>query len=121
MTMPRALALAALPLAAQAADCAFDAECVEDEPCAETAYAARIVGPGAGMTGPATLVDDAGSVALEAAGPGVWVGGDGRGAYAGRFGAMMLTTGEDGTARLTVHFTEGPMAITYLGTCEVPS
>jgi hypothetical protein len=73
------------------------------------------------MTGPATLVDDAGSVALEASGPGVWVGGAGRGAYAGPFGAMILTMTAEGPARLTVHFTEGPMAITYLGTCEAPS
>ena len=113
--MRAALIAMTLPAAALAETvCVFDAECVEAEPCAGADYAVRIAADG-------TLRDDAGSVATEALSGAARVGGRGEGAYAGAFGAMIITRSEDGAARLTVHFEEGPMAITYHGTCEAAS
>ena len=123
--MLRLLLIASLPSPGLAATtiCRFETECVEAEACAATDYAARIVRPGERTSGAGTFSDDAGTVVLtKLPGPDAathFSAGNGEGAYEGAFGMMFLTTGEDGTARLTVHFEEGPMAITYLGTCGV--
>lgn len=120
----RLILLAALPVPAPAATtlCRFETECVEAEPCAGTDDAARIVRPGDRTTGAGMFGDDAGSVVPgELPGPDAAThsAGRGEGAYEGGSRMLFPTTTQDGPARLTVHFTEGPMAITHIGSCEV--
>jgi len=111
------LPLALLPGPAAATEalslCRFGTECVEAEPCADTAYTLRVV-PGDGdMT--ATLEDQSGSVPAS-----LGVTPDGATWALARGGGVLrlLSVAPDGAARYTLHFTAAPMVLSYLGRCE---
>ncbi|TCO69747.1 hypothetical protein [Rhodovulum euryhalinum] len=98
--------------------CAFVRECHETEPCAEADFAlevtGRVGGLGAGVVlARATLSSVAGDIdAFGTLGNGTLFlqGGNGGGR------AYLVVT--DGAARYTRHMAQGPVSVTYHGTCE---
>lgn len=104
------------PGAAQAASqCTFTMECYESEACQPTTFALEFR---AGTGGPneLELVTDTETI-------GVTAGGTGKVAHLAGMtetGFHVLTlTSATGSARYTNHISDGPLTVTYLGTCEV--
>lgn len=100
--------------------CTFVAECYESEACSETAYSLALNARMGGLTADELVVE---AIMSDDAGDTSFLGlGDSRGMLLSSVGdadAMRLfTLAADGNSRLTQHFKAGPMAITYLGTCE---
>lgn len=98
--------------------CVFETECFEAEGCSEGAFSARLNGQAGGLTPEALAVvsqfsSDAGDVELlgTQAGPVLSLSGGG-------IAARHFLTVSDGAARYTVHYSAGPMVISYLGRCE---
>ena len=108
----RHLALTALllptPLLAEGFDCSFNTECFEAEACAEANFTASVDVESEKITtefGDLTIVavkQETRTMTLFATGA----------------GAEYLLSVTPQAARLTTHANEGPMVISYLGTCE---
>lgn len=114
-----ACALMAGPLAAQTEAlraCDFTFECFEAEACTETEYTPSLTGEIGtdGMLVEAEFESPSETVAL------LGVASDGAlSLVGGSFSARhLLTITADGAARYTVHYADGPMVISYLGTCR---
>jgi len=99
--------------------CNFEIECFETENCVETGFSTQLTGVSGGMAADnmivdATLQSDAASTPM--------LGLQSAGSYAlsgGTFDARhFLTIAATGGARYGVHLADGPIAITYHGTCE---
>ncbi|QDY69068.1 hypothetical protein [Qingshengfaniella alkalisoli] len=93
--------------------CSFETECFEDEDCAESTFSLSLTGE-VGITDAQLLSDSetiTGSLAATPAGGLAFLGITGPAVH-------LLSKGEDFTARYTVHLTNGPMVISYLGRCE---
>ncbi|WP_375173046.1 hypothetical protein [Pseudooceanicola sp.] len=105
-----AVVLSALPGLAQASDysCNFKTECYESEACAESNFTVAVRG------GEDKFVTDFGTFPILAKRDTesiltVFVRTD---------GAVYLLSAGPRAARLTVHITDGPQSLTYLGLCE---
>ena len=99
--------------AAYAVECSFTTECFDAEECTETDYS-LVIGH-----------DDYGIPILETISETLRVtaiAGDGENhstvTATGEGAIHLLTRATGGDARYTVHLTEGPMTISYLGTCK---
>lgn len=99
--------------------CRFEAECFETESCAMTTFAPALDGMAGGVDAASVMVakvvmsSDAGDVDLLGVrdGAALWLsGGDADARH-------MVTIGADGAARYTVHYSQGPMMISYAGQC----
>jgi hypothetical protein len=99
--------------AGAAFDCRFDHRCVEDAPCTAADLALSVsgeAGPGAARlaTGegarPATLSVTPGGATFVLA--------------LGEDAIRLLSLGAGGTARYTLHISDGPRVVTYLGRCR---
>ncbi|GAA4229888.1 hypothetical protein GGQ68_001624 [Sagittula marina] len=99
-------------------DCDFVTECYEAEPCQDTRFSVTLEGQASGFEDVNLLVEvrmrsDAADVPL--------MGNRSNGALALAGGIdgvrHMVTTNADGTARYTVHDADGPMMVSYLGSC----
>ncbi len=102
-----------------ALSCAFVSECFEAESCADTTFSVALNGRAVGVkaidmpvefemisdTGTTTLIGVRSSAAYSLSG----------GAFQARH---LMTIAEGGAARYTLHYADGPMAISYLGACE---
>ncbi|MEM8577794.1 MAG: hypothetical protein AAGF60_08080 [Pseudomonadota bacterium] len=99
--------------------CVFATECVEAEGCTETEFEPRLAGRMGGMT-PDEMIVEAGFESPAETVRLLGVLSNGALSLAGgTFQARhLLTVSDTGAARYTVHYAEGPMAISYLGTCE---
>lgn len=100
-------------------ECRFATECREDEPCAENGYGVTLNGDAGGLDEGAMVV----SVVMSSeTGDTEIVGVRDAGAMSlsgGSFDARhLLTVAPDGTARYTVHYSDGPQVVSYLGRCE---
>ena len=105
-----------LPLSAEAGNrCTFQMACIEDKPCAPTAFAVSLR---AGTGGPDDIELHTGDEIV-----GVAVGGNSSVAHIAGMsptGFHVLTLeAATGKARYTWHVDEGLRAVTYHGTCEV--
>jgi hypothetical protein len=98
--------------------CTFEKECLEDEVCNDTTFAPVLKARAGGLTETdmvveAELVSEAGDATL--------LGVRSNGAMSlsgGTFEARhLLTIAANGTARYTLHLSDGPMVISYLGSC----
>ena len=115
------LALPSIPLAllpvtgaaALQATCHFTTECHDAEPCAATDFDLSIADGADEMTVTLATVSGTGTGALTLA-------PNGATQILGRSGGtlQLLTIGTDGAARLSLHLADGPVALSYLGTCE---
>ncbi|MGH1577137.1 hypothetical protein [Planktotalea sp.] len=100
-------------------ECRFTTECYEAEPCADTEFTPSLEARAGGLTEDDTvveakLVSDAGDAVLL----GVRSGGT-LSLSGGTFEArQLLTIAKDGAARYSLHYADGPMAISYLGVCK---
>lgn len=110
MRMLLASLLLALPSIAYSADysCNFNTECYESEACAESDFSVEV------RNGEDKFVTDFGTFPILAKRESdtiltVFVHTD---------GAVYLLSAGPRTARLTVHITDGPQSLTYLGLCE---
>lgn len=103
----------ALPAAAIDAACHFTVECFEDEPCDEADFilrirsglepmSVRLGGPVDDITGELSVAQS-GATLILARSPS---------------SLQILTIGPDDTARYTLHLTDGPAMVSYIGTCE---
>jgi len=98
--------------------CVFVTECFEGEPCAETSFSAQLNVVAGGLTETdmvvqSDLVSDAGDATMLGVRSGTAMSLAG-----GGFDARhLLTIAQDGAARYTVHYADGPMFINYLGAC----
>ena len=102
-----------------ALSCRFGIECLEAEGCVAGGLSATLDGRAGGMdaqsmTVQAELAFEAGAVEM--------LGVMDSGAMSlsgGPFEARhLLTRAPDGATRYTVHYTDGPMVVSYLGQCE---
>ncbi|MFZ5961745.1 hypothetical protein ACOXXX_02240 [Thalassococcus sp. BH17M4-6] len=99
--------------------CTFSTECYEAESCTDTGFDITLQGDAGGMDMQSMvlrtrLISDAGTVEM--------LGVQDSGAMSlsgGTFEARhLLTVNAEGAARYSVHYIDGPMVVTYLGTCE---
>jgi hypothetical protein len=99
--------------AAMATECVFVAECFETDACAETTFSASII---EGPSGPDHVQFVTEAETLDA----VWAGGKSLGHLiaTSESAAHFLSFSKNGDVRYTTHL-QGPLAITYHGTCEV--
>ncbi len=106
--------IALLPASALAGPCTFTTECFETEACTETEFTLNIESASED-TDNARITSDAetisGTIAMPAADGILFQGSNAAGAH-------LLTAAPDGAARYSVQYFEGPMVITYHGTCE---
>ena len=99
--------------------CLFDFECFETETCAESGFEATLSGKAGGLTESDMVVDvkmisDAETTPMLGVRSGAAMSLSG-----GSFDARaLLTIGAEGAARYTLHLIDGPLALTYLGTCK---
>ncbi|WP_107844274.1 hypothetical protein [Litoreibacter ponti] len=108
-----AVVAACLATPAYAVNCTFTTECFESEACAETSYEIAIE-----QDGEATkLVSVAETIPVSRG------GSDSARVYVGVTDSAfhLLSRNADGNARYTTHMYQGPMVVSYLGTCEEPS
>ncbi len=107
------LMASALPAVALDAACHFITECFEDEPCDEADFvlrlrpgpepmSVRLGGPVDRITGELSVAES-GAMLVLARSPS---------------SLQILTIGPDDTARYTLHLTDGPAMVSYIGTCE---
>ncbi|SPF81292.1 hypothetical protein [Pseudoprimorskyibacter insulae] len=98
--------------------CRFGTECYEAEACAASGFEADLIGLSGGMSADALVVQamfrsDAGNVEL--------IGlraPEAMSLSGGQLEARhLLTVANSGAARYTMHYADGPMVISYLGTC----
>ncbi|WP_439122963.1 hypothetical protein [Marivita sp.] len=101
------------PAAAMETVCRFNTECFEGEDCTSTEYDVTITADPEAESG---LVLQTGSETLR--GTGIRKDGPGHTIFVGDTALHVISASDNGTARYTVHL-EGPMTITYQGTCEV--
>ena len=99
--------------------CRFESECFEAESCAETTLSFDLKGRAGGLTATDMAVEVAMvSEIIDATLIGVH-SGSAMSLSGGAFDARhLLTIAEGGAARYTLHYADGPMAISYLGACE---
>ncbi|MGS4945646.1 hypothetical protein ACVDG3_09215 [Meridianimarinicoccus sp. RP-17] len=103
----------ALPAAAIDAACHFTTECFENEPCDEADFVLRI------RPGPEEMSVRLGGPADEVTGElGVAQSGATLVLARGPSSVQILTIGPDESARYTLHLTDGPAMVSYIGTCE---
>jgi hypothetical protein len=103
----------ALPAAAIEAACHLTTECFEDEPCDEADFVLRI------RPGAENMSVRLGSPADEVMGQlGVAQSGATIILARGPSSLQILTIGPGDTARYTLHLTDGPAMVSYIGTCE---
>ncbi|MBD3739038.1 hypothetical protein BMG00_00165 [Thioclava marina] len=120
--MPDALELDPTQVAPATLACHFTTECYEAEPCQGTAYDAelQVIPQKSAFTPNTKLTSDAGSVWMSfyPQGSGSWLAEPARFLGFDASATHLITRGPDGAARYTVQMTEGPMVISYLGSCE---
>lgn len=101
-----------------ALSCQFRLECFEGEACAQTDYAFELNGLAGGLGPDAMAV----LVTLESVGGNVELLGTGSGEVmvlsGGGIEARHMLTLQGAAIRYTLHYSEGPMVISYLGACE---
>lgn len=105
--------IASAQAAPQTTDCRFTQECIEGEDCTETEYGVQIIADPARENG---LVLRTPSEELQ--GTGIRKDGPGHVIFPGDTAMHLITSAPDGAARYTIHM-QGPMVISYQGTCEV--
>lgn len=112
-TFKAVMVLACLATPAVAIECNFKTECFEGEACIDTAYDISIEE----NDGATTLVTVAETIPVSLGGSDVMR------VYVGVTDSAfhLLSRAADGTARYTNHLFQGPMVVSYLGTCEEPS
>jgi len=99
--------------------CRFTWECVENEPCTETEFTPDITGTAGGasadaLTVQSQMVSDAETVDMTGTKQVKALSLTG-----GGFDARhLLSIATDGASRYTVHYADGPIVISYLGTCK---
>lgn len=102
-----------------AKQCTFTVECFDGDGCEETAFNTSLEGRAGGMSASdmvadVKLVTDAETTVL--------IGVISNGTYSlsgGNFSARhLMTIAASGDTRYTLHLADGPMALTYLGTCK---
>jgi len=102
-----------------ALQCAFENECFEAESCADTTLTFELKGRAGGLTATDMAVEVA---MVSEIGDATLIGvrsGRAMSLSGGAFDARhLLTIAQDGAARYTLHYADGPMVITYLGACE---
>ncbi|MEO0390901.1 MAG: hypothetical protein AAF218_08160 [Pseudomonadota bacterium] len=100
-------------------NCNFVTECFEDEACTDVEYEPQLTGQTGGASDQDMVVEaDFESPAGTEKMLGVMLSGAlslSGGSFAARH---LLTVNADGAARYSVHYADGPMVISYLGTCE---
>ena len=101
-----------------ALQCMFETECFEAEGCATGAFGARLEGQAGGLTPEALAVvskfsSDAGDVELLGT-----RAGDILSLSGGTLSARHFLTISGSETRYTVHFSQGPIMVSYLGVCE---
>ena len=98
---------------AAAVECTFTTECFEGESCMETSFDMEIDD----TDGARKLITPAETIRV------VLGGSNATRVYTGFTDSAfhLLSRGADGTARYTNHLTQGPMVVSYLGTCKEPS
>ena len=99
--------------------CAFTSECLEAETCNDTTFSFDLKGRAGGMAESdmvvqTELTSEIGDTALIGARSGAALSLAG-GSFESR---QLLTINEDGAARYTLHYADGPMVISYLGECS---
>ena len=112
-TAATAATTATAQTAPQTTSCRFTLECIEGEPCAETDYAVQILADPARENG---LILSTSSEELN--GTGIRKNGPGHVIFPGDTAMHLITSAANGDARYTIHM-QGPMVISYQGTCEV--
>ncbi|WP_152449657.1 MULTISPECIES: hypothetical protein [unclassified Roseivivax] len=98
--------------------CRFETECVDGEACQPTEYEVTVTGRAGGL--------DAARMAVAATISTLSGDEESLGAFengvlsvsGGEIDARFLLTVSEGGARLTQHYGDGPMAISYLGACK---
>lgn len=93
--------------------CRFDRECVEGETCSETSFGARIA-PDPETPQGLVLYTEVETLR----GTGVHLDGPTHMTFIGDTALHLISVSDDAAARYTVHL-EGPLAVIYIGTCEV--
>lgn len=99
--------------------CNFTTECFDADTCTDAAFEPTLTGRAGGMS----LQDMVAQVKFSSeAGDADLLGlrsDDAMSLSGGTFEARhLLTINKDGAARYTVHYADGPMAISYLGICK---
>ena len=101
-----------------ALQCAFVTECFEGDGCSDTAFDAQLTGKSGGLAADAMVAlvkmsSVSGDVELLGT-----ASNDRISLTGGPLEARHMVTLSGQNARYTVHYVDGPMAITYLGTCQ---
>lgn len=99
--------------------CAFENECLDAEACKSTTFSFELKRRAGGlndvdMVVQAELISEIGDTILLGARSGETMSLSG-GAFDARH---LLTIANDGYVRYTMHYSDGPMAISYLGACS---
>ena len=99
--------------------CAYENECLDAEACNNTTFSFELKGHADGlndvdMVVQAELISEIGDTILLGARSGEAMSLSG-GAFDARH---LLTIANDGYVRYTMHYSDGPMAISYLGACS---
>ena len=99
--------------------CAYENECLDAEACNNTTFSFELKGRAGGlndvdMVVQAELISEIGDTILLGA-----RSGEAMSLSGGTFDARhLLTIAKNGNARYTLHYSDGPMAISYLGACS---
>ena len=101
-----------------ALSCAFVTECFEGEGCSDTTFEVQLTGKTGGLSADALvavvkMASVSGDVELLGT-----ASNDRLSLTGGPLEARHMLTLSGEAARYTVHYVDGPMAITYLGTCQ---
>ena len=102
-----------LPLHAMSVSCAFNMECIEGETCNETVFSVSVP---ENTDQPDALILQTDAETLR--GSGYQLDGLLHLVFTAESALHVISASADQAARYTVHM-QGPMAITYQGTCEV--
>ena len=99
--------------------CAFENKCLDAEACNNTTFSLELKGLAGGLNDvdvvvQAELISEIGDTILPGA-----RSGEAMSLSGGTFDARhLLTIANDGYARYTMHYSDGPIAISYLGACS---
>lgn len=93
--------------------CQFETECFEAEACDETAFELNVSKSDDGVVLGSIADEVQGQSSMNDRGTELIVA-------QGLSTLQILTVGTDGTARYTLHLTDGPAVLSYLGSCETP-